>query len=189
MIYNTYIFLLVITRRISKEFTMEMLKATDLHYSYEEDEQNQEVLHGIDLTVKKGEFVCILGHNGSGKSTLAKVLGGFFTPTRGKVELCGMDTSNQENFISIRQKAEMVFQNPDNQLVATIVEDDIAFGMENLGVPRSEMQERIGEVLDVVGMSEFRHSAPHKLSGGQKQRIAIAGAYGILKLVLQSFCT
>lgn len=163
---------------------MEMLKATDLHYSYEEDEQSCEVLHGIDLCVKKGEFVCILGHNGSGKSTLAKVLGGFFAPTGGKVEVCGMDTSLQENFKAIRQKAGMVFQNPDNQLVATIVEDDIAFGMENLGVPREEMLERISEVLGTVGMSEFRTSAPHKLSGGQKQRIAIAGVLAMRPEIL-----
>ena len=152
-----------------------MLKAERLCYSYQEDEQSKEVLHEIDLTVNRGEFVCILGHNGSGKSTLAKVLGGFFTPTSGKVTVCGLDTSKEENFLPIRQKAGMVFQNPDNQLVATIVEDDIAFGMENLGISRQEMEQRITEVLDTVGMSDFRYSAPHKLSGGQKQRIAIAG--------------
>ena len=152
-----------------------MIKAENVFYSYQDDEQQQEVLHGISLTVKKGEFVCILGHNGSGKSTLAKVLGGFFAPTLGKVFVCSMDTSEEENFIPIRQKAGMVFQNPDNQLVATVVEDDIAFGMENLGIDPQEMDKRIDEVLETVGMSGFRKSAPHKLSGGQKQRIAIAG--------------
>ncbi len=154
---------------------MEMIKATNVFYSYEDQEQQQEVLHGIDLSVNKGEFVCILGHNGSGKSTLAKVLGGFFAPTSGKVEICSMDTSEEENFIPIRQKAGMVFQNPDNQLVATVVEDDIAFGMENLGVDPETMDKRIDKVLETVGMSDFRKSAPDKLSGGQKQRIAIAG--------------
>lgn len=152
---------------------MDIIKAENVHYTYEDS--GDSILRGIDLTVKEGEFLCILGHNGSGKSTLAKVLGGLFLPSEGRVEICGMDTADPESAFNIRQRAGMVFQNPDNQLVATVVEDDIAFGMENLGVPAPEMNRRIDEVLAAVGMSEFRKSAPHKLSGGQKQRIAIAG--------------
>lgn len=152
---------------------MDIITAQQVFFTYEDGDA--EVLHGVDIAVQKGEFLCILGHNGSGKSTFAKVLGGLFVPTEGTVTVCGMDTAQEKNSLAIRQRAGMVFQNPDNQIVATVVEDDIAFGMENLGVQREEMERRIDEVLKQVHMEEYRHSAPHKLSGGQKQRIAIAG--------------
>lgn len=150
-----------------------IINAQDVHYSYE-DEQG-EAVRGVSMQVYKGEFLCILGHNGSGKSTLAKLLNGLFTPSLGKVTVCGMDTSDEERQLDVRRSAGMVFQNPDNQLVATIVEEDVAFGPENLGVPQNELRSRVDEALAAVNMSEFVRSSPHKLSGGQKQRIAIAG--------------
>ncbi len=142
-------------------------------YKYEED--SQEVLHQIDLTVKKGEFLCVLGHNGCGKSTLAKLINGLLIPTSGSVNVCSMDTRKEELLINIRSRAGMVFQNPDNQMVATIVEEDVAFGPENLGVEQTELRKRVDDALDAVNMREFALSAPNRLSGGQKQRIAIAG--------------
>ena len=142
-------------------------------YKYEED--SQEVLHQIDLTVKKGEFLCVLGHNGCGKSTLAKLINGLLIPTSGSVSVCSMDTRKEELLINIRSRAGMVFQNPDNQMVATIVEEDVAFGPENLGVEQTELRKRVDDALDAVNMREFALSAPNRLSGGQKQRIAIAG--------------
>lgn len=150
-----------------------IIDAQNVHYSYE-DEQG-EAVRGVSMQVYKGEFLCILGHNGSGKSTLAKLLNGLFTPSSGKVTVCGMDTADEESQLDVRRNAGMVFQNPDNQLVATIVEEDVAFGPENLGVPQSELRSRVDEALEAVNMSEFVRSSPHKLSGGQKQRIAIAG--------------
>lgn len=150
-----------------------IIDAQNIHYSYEEN--LSEAVRGVSLQVYKGEFLCILGHNGSGKSTLAKLLNGLFTPTAGSVTVCGMDTKDEEKQLDIRKNAGMVFQNPDNQLVATIVEEDVAFGPENLGVPQSELRKRVDDALSAVNMSEFARSSPHKLSGGQKQRIAIAG--------------
>lgn len=150
-----------------------IIDAQNVHYSYE-DEQG-EAVRGVSMQVYKGEFLCILGHNGSGKSTLAKLLNGLFTPSSGKVTVCGMDTADEERQLDVRRNAGMVFQNPDNQLVATIVEEDVAFGPENLGVPQGELRSRVDEALKAVNMSEFVRSSPHKLSGGQKQRIAIAG--------------
>ena len=142
-------------------------------YKYEED--SAEVLHQIDLNVKKGEFLCVLGHNGCGKSTLAKLINGLIIPTEGSVTVCSMDTRKEELLINIRSRAGMVFQNPDNQMVATIVEEDVAFGPENLGVEQTELRKRVDDALDAVNMREFALSAPNRLSGGQKQRIAIAG--------------
>ena len=132
-------------------------------------------VRNINLTIEKGSSVVILGHNGSGKSTLAKLMNGVLVPTDGKVTVNGIDTSDEERIFDIRRAVGMVFQNPDNQIVATVVEEDVAFGPENLGIPTHEIRERVDYALDAVGMSEFKLHAPHQLSGGQKQRIAIAG--------------
>ena len=143
--------------------------------SFRYDDETADVLNRVSLKVKKGEFVCVLGHNGCGKSTLAKLINGLLTPNEGTVLVKGMDTKNEENLIKIRSTAGMVFQNPDNQMVATIVEEDVAFGPENLGVPQEELRARVDNALKEVNMLQFKDSAPHRLSGGQKQRIAIAG--------------
>ncbi|MBQ9308639.1 MAG: energy-coupling factor transporter ATPase [Clostridia bacterium] len=145
------------------------------HVSYTYEESTQPVLKDMSLTVKPGEFLAILGHNGSGKSTLAKLLNGLYLPTGGNILICGMDTQNDDDTWNIRQKAGMIFQNPDNQIVATVVREDVAFGLENMGVPHDEMVERIDNALKVVRMTERAQSEPHMLSGGQKQRVAIAG--------------
>jgi energy-coupling factor transport system ATP-binding protein len=152
-----------------------MINVEDLSYEYKGQEENVRALDHISFQVQAGEFVAVLGHNGSGKSTLAKLINGLLLPTGGKVLIDGMDTQDPDKIWEIRSTAGMVFQNPDNQLVATIVEDDIAFGPENLGVPQAEIQRRVDEALKTVEMTAFRDRAPHLLSGGQKQRIAIAG--------------
>lgn len=153
-----------------------MIQIKDLEYEYKSnDGEITRALKGINLDIYKGEFIVIIGHNGSGKSTLAKHLNAILLPTKGKVEINGLDTINSDNLWQIRQNAGMVFQNPDNQLVATIVEEDIAFGPENLGVPSAEIRQRVDEALRLVDMEEYSIHAPHLLSGGQKQRIAIAG--------------
>ena len=144
-------------------------------YSANEGEIPKVAIDGLNLEVKKGEFLVVLGHNGSGKSTVAKHMNALLTPSEGIVIVNGMDTSNEDNLWDIRSSAGMVFQNPDNQLVATIVEEDVAFGPKNLGVPPEEIRKRVDEALEKVGMSEYKRHAPHLLSGGQKQRIAIAG--------------
>ncbi len=155
---------------------MELLKAEHLDYIYNEGEEDQrQVLFDIDLKVKPGEFVAVLGHNGSGKSTLAKHFNAILLPAGGTVYVDGIDTRDEEKLFDIRRRVGMVFQNPDNQLVATIVEEDVAFALENLGVPPAEIRERVDDALRTVGMYEYREHAPHQLSGGQKQRIAIAG--------------
>ena len=138
-------------------------------------EQEEMVLRDINLKVKNGEFVVIIGHNGSGKSTLAKHINALLVPSLGKVEVMGMDTRDSAKAWEIRQRVGMVFQNPDNQLVATIVEEDVAFGPENQGVPTAEIRKRVDEALREVGLYEYRDHGPHLLSGGQKQRVAIAG--------------
>lgn len=143
--------------------------------SFKYDDETSDVLHKVSLNVKKGEFLCVLGHNGCGKSTLAKLINGLILPVEGTVLVSGMDTKNEDDIIKIRSKAGMVFQNPDNQMVATVVEEDVAFGPENLGVEQSELRSRVDNALKEVNMYEFKDSAPHRLSGGQKQRIAIAG--------------
>ena len=134
-----------------------------------------ESLCGVSLDIEEGSFVAVLGHNGSGKSTLAKHMNAILVPDEGSVSVCGMDTSNEELTMEIRRNVGMVFQNPDNQIVANVVEDDVAFAPENLGVPAEEIRTRVDEALKQVGMYELREHAPHLLSGGQKQRVAIAG--------------
>lgn len=156
-----------------------VIKAENLSFMYEDDEAKTAVLRGINLEIEKGSFVAMLGHNGSGKSTFAKLCNLILLPTSGSISIFGKkvdenDISDDELY-AIRQRVGMVFQNPDNQLVATVVEEDVAFGPENLGVEPTEIRRRVDHALDVVGMSAFAHHSPHQLSGGQKQRIAIAG--------------
>ncbi|MBE6050752.1 MAG: energy-coupling factor transporter ATPase [Clostridium sp.] len=156
-----------------------MISLQKLVHKYTSIEDEKEVekyaLKGVDLEVRKGEFLVVLGHNGSGKSTIAKHINALLLPSEGKVIVGGLDTSDEKNLWEIRSKAGMVFQNPDNQLVATIVEEDVAFGPENLGIEPNEIRKRVDESLERVGMSEYKRHAPHLLSGGQKQRVAIAG--------------
>ena len=133
------------------------------------------VLDGVSLSIRRGGFVAVLGHNGSGKSTLARHVNAILLPTAGKVYVDGMDTCDEDHLLDIRRRVGMVFQNPDNQIVASVVEEDVAFGPENLGVPSGEIRERVDGALAAVGMTEYAHHAPHLLSGGQKQRVAIAG--------------
>lgn len=153
----------------------QILEAEALKFAYiSEDETYHFALNGIDLSIREGEFAVILGHNGSGKSTFARLVNALNTPTSGRLEVAGMDTAKEENQLSIRETAGMVFQNPDNQLVATVVDEEVAFGPENLGVPREEILERVQQSLEMVGMEQYQKRAPHMLSGGQKQRIAIA---------------
>ncbi len=153
-----------------------MIKTENLKYNYEtDDEQQLEVLDGVNLEIHNGEFVAIVGHNGSGKSTLAKHFNAVLLPSGGKVYVEKMDTTDEALIFEIRRRVGMVFQNPDNQIVATIVEEDVAFAPENLGVAADEIRERVDAALETVGMYEHRLDAPHLLSGGQKQRIAIAG--------------
>ena len=155
----------------------EIIRAENLRYAYpvEEGEEPVYVLDGVDLTIEKGSFVVVLGHNGSGKSTLAKTFNGVLLPAGGKVYVEGLDTADANLLLAIRQRVGMVFQNRDNQIVANVVEEDVAFAPENLGVPSEEIRRRVDDALAAVGMSEFVRHAPHLLSGGQKQRIAIAG--------------
>ncbi len=150
-----------------------MIRVEHLNYQYQDSEEN--AVHDVSLHIKKGSFVAILGHNGSGKSTLAKHFNGILLPTEGKVYVNGMDTSDPNNALAIRRTVGMVFQNPDNQIVANIVEDDVAFAPENLGIPPEEIRVRVDEALKLVEMYDYRLHAPHLLSGGQKQRVAIAG--------------
>ena len=145
-------------------------------YKDEDTGERTRVLDGVSLDVRRGEFLAVLGHNGSGKSTLAKHMNAILVPTSGSVTVDGLDTADDGRLFDIRRRVGMVFQNPDNQMVATIVEEDVAFAPENLGVPRDEIRRRVDEALEIVGMSAFKRHAPHMLSGGQKQRVAIAGA-------------
>ncbi len=150
-----------------------IIRTEALRYTYPGDEF--ETLHGIDLEIKEGSFVAVLGHNGSGKSTLAKLMNAILLPSSGKVYVDGIDTSDEARLLDVRRTVGMVFQNPDNQIVANVVEDDVAFAPENLGVEPAEIRRRVDEALRTVGMYEYRLHAPHLLSGGQKQRVAIAG--------------
>ena len=154
-----------------------MIECRNLIFKYTAGENQEEkiAINDVNIQIKEGEFIAILGHNGSGKSTMAKHMNALLIPTEGKMLVNKMDTSDMNNLWNIRETAGMVFQNPDNQLVATIVEEDVAFGPENLGVPPEEIRKRVDEALERVGMSEYKRHAPHLLSGGQKQRIAIAG--------------
>lgn len=150
-----------------------MIEIKNLVYSYEEAVKS--AVDDVSLSIEKGEFIAVLGHNGSGKSTLAKCLNGLFRPTSGDVIVDGMNTKEDEDIWKIRARAGMVFQNPDNQIVATVVEEDVAFGAENLAVEQSELRRRVDDALAAVEMTEYKDDQPHKLSGGQKQRVAIAG--------------
>ena len=150
-----------------------IIKTEHLHYTYPGDQI--ETLRGIDLTIDEGSFVAVLGHNGSGKSTLAKLCNAILLPTEGKVYVDGVDTADEERTLEVRRSVGRVFQNPDNQIVANVVEDDVAFAPENLGIEPSEIRRRVDAALKTVGMYDYRMHAPHLLSGGQKQRVAIAG--------------
>ena len=162
---------------------MKAVSFENVKFSYRE-EDGEFAVNGVTLSVEEGEFVAVLGRNGSGKSTLAKMINALLVPTEGTVTVFGLDTSEQKNTFEIRKSAGMVFQNPDNQTVASIVEDDVAFGPENLGVPREEIGKRIDFALDAVGMQAFRQATPSRLSGGQKQRIAIAGVLAVMPKIM-----
>ena len=154
----------------------DIIKTEDLVFRYTTEEGvAPTVLDGVDLTIEEGSFVAILGHNGSGKSTLAKHFNAILLPSGGKVYVAGIDTADEDRLLDIRRQVGMVFQNPDNQIVASVVEEDVAFAPENLGVPPAEIRERVDAALRAVGMTEYARHAPHLLSGGQKQRVAIAG--------------
>ncbi len=161
-----------------------IIKTENLCFTYPDDDTDGKIttipaLNNVNIEIKRGEYIAVLGHNGSGKSTLAKLLNMILVPTEGKIYIDGVDVTapdfTEDDVFDVRSKVGMVFQNPDNQLVATVVEEDVAFGPENLGLPREEIRRRINNALSVVGMTEYAHHAPHKLSGGQKQRVAIAG--------------
>ena len=160
---------------------MSMIKATNLVHEYiRRDEEANVVaittaLNHVDIDVKPGQFIAILGHNGSGKSTLAKHINALLAPSEGELWVDGMEVSKEENILSVRKTAGMVFQNPDNQIIASVVEEDVGFGPENIGIPTNEIWNRVEKSLDAVGMSKYRKHSPNKLSGGQKQRVAIAG--------------
>ena len=160
---------------------MEMVQAKQLVFEYEKRDEDGNVIGSsraidqVDLDVKEGQFIAILGHNGSGKSTLAKHINAILVPTEGTVWVDGRDTKDPEELWNVRQSAGMVFQNPDNQIIGTVVEEDVGFGPENLGVPTDEIWRRVEESLKAVGMLSYRYASPNKLSGGQKQRVAIAG--------------
>ena len=153
-----------------------MIKIENLKHYYTDSDGNEvKALDGVNLSIEQGEFVAIIGANGSGKSTLARHLNCLLLPTEGRVEVSGLDTMEEKNMWDIRQQVGMVFQNPDNQIVAAVVEEDVAFGPENIGVPGPEIGPRVAKALAAVGMTEYAKHAPHRLSGGQKQRVAIAG--------------
>ncbi len=163
---------------------MSFFEAENLTFTYDEEGvEAPPALHHVTLSIERGEYVAVLGHNGSGKSTFAKLLNAILTPTSGRLTVNGMNITadmSEDDVFSVRRQVGMVFQNPDNQLVATTVEEDVAFGPENLGVPREELRRRVDEALELVGMTSYAGHAPHKLSGGQKQRVAIAGIIAML---------
>lgn len=161
--------------------SMAQILLENVSFSYD---KNHNALNNVSLSIEKGEYVAILGHNGSGKSTLAKLLNGLITANSGNMEICGLSPFEKKNLFEIRKKVGVIFQNPDNQLVASIVEDDVAFGPENLGVKRDEIAKRIDFALSSVNMLDFKKSSPTRLSGGQKQRIAIAGVLALQPQVL-----
>ncbi len=157
---------------------MSQIEMQGVEFSYRD--QQDKALAGVDLKVEKGEFIAVIGANGSGKSTLAKMMNVLLVPDRGTVTINGLDTADPDNIWLIRQQVGMVFQNPDNQLVATLVEDDVAFGPENLALPTEEIRLRVDQALETVGMDGYQSHPPHKLSGGQKQRVAIAGILAMM---------
>ena len=165
---------------------MTAIKLENVFYAYEADEGETPVnaVDGVSLEVEEGSFVAVVGHNGSGKSTLARLFNGLLLPDKGKVTVFGIDTQDEKQIYSVRSSVGMVFQNPDNQMVASVVEDDIAFGPENLGLAREEIIRRVDWALEQVGMSEYRKSTPFRMSGGQKQRLAIAGVLAIRPKVI-----
>ena len=152
---------------------MEIIRFDNVHFKYPGSEK--ETLRGISLSIEEGTFVAVLGRNGSGKSSLAKHMNAILLPSSGRVTVCGMDTADEDRILDIRRNVGMVFQNPDNQIVANVVEDDVAFAPENLGVPSDQIRRRVDDALTLVDMFNFKTHAPHLLSGGQKQRVAIAG--------------
>lgn len=154
---------------------MSIIEANELFFSYTSDEKERVVLDGLNLNIEEGSFTAIIGHNGSGKSTFAKHINAILLPSGGSISVCGIDTMDEKKLYELRKSAGMVFQNPDNQIVATIVEEDVAFGLENIGVEWEEMHRRVKDALIAVNMYDYRKRAPHLLSGGQKQRVAIAG--------------
>lgn len=158
---------------------MQAVEFTNVSFSYGEDQSRKEVLKNLTLSIKQGSFVALLGRNGSGKSTCARLINGLLSPNEGTVKVFGMDTAQKENLFEIRKRAGMVFQNPDNQQIASIVEDDIAFGPENIGLSREEIARRIDYALKVTDTESLRHAEVARLSGGQKQRVAIAGAIAL----------
>ena len=151
------------------------IEALNVTYRYDEDVEDQVAINNVDLSIERGSFTVILGHNGSGKSTLAKLLNGMLKPDEGKIIVDGLDTAEEKNEYEIRKRLGLVFQNPDNQIICTIVEEDVAFGPENLGIEPLEIRQRVDSALSAVGMSDFAKAVPHQLSGGQKQRVALAG--------------
>ena len=153
--------------------TQVRIQANNVSFTYED--APSPALSQVEFEVREGEFIAVLGHNGSGKSTLAKLLNALYLPTEGRILVCGFDTGKEENIWEVRRRAGMIFQNPDNQIVATVVKEDVAFGLENLGVPTEEMYPRVESALSAVQMNRDADSAPHLLSGGQKQRVAVAG--------------
>ncbi len=162
-----------------------IITARSLSFSYNAQSQHPiHALKAIDLDVHRGEYLVVIGHNGSGKSTLAKHFNALLRPTGGEVRVKGLDTGDRANTLAVRRAVGMVFQVPDNQIVATVVEEDVAFGPENLGVPSGELRERVDGALELVGMTEYRHRQPHRLSAGQKQRVAIAGVMAMKPEVL-----
>ena len=154
---------------------MNIIEAKNLTFSYKSDEKEKLVLNELNINIEKGSFTAIIGHNGSGKSTFAKHINAILLPSGGSISVCGIDSKDEEKLYELRKSAGMVFQNPDNQIVATIVEEDVAFGLENIGIEWEEMHRRVESALKSVNMYEFRKRPPHLLSGGQKQRVAIAG--------------
>ena len=160
---------------------MEILSAKNISFSYD---QNKKAIKNVSLSIEKGDYVAIIGHNGSGKSTLAKLFNGLLTLDSGDIVIDGLSVADKKNLFEIRKRVGVVFQNPDNQLVASIVEDDVAFGPENVGLPREEIGKRIDYALEAVGMLEYRRKSPEKLSGGQKQRVAIAGVLALKPEIL-----
>ena len=161
------------------------IKLENVSFSYPmNDGEEQKAVNGVSLEIEEGAFVALVGHNGSGKSTLAKLLNGLLAPTAGRVLVYGADTADEKKIFEVRSSVGMVFQNPDNQMIETNVEDDIAFGPEHLGAPREEIIKRVDWALEKVGMSEYRHATPFKMSGGQKQRLAIAGVLAIKPRVM-----
>ena len=161
-----------------------IIEINDVSFSYKTDESLAVGVKNVSLSVEEGEFFVLLGHNGSGKSTLAKLINGFLSPDEGKITVADIDVADENRVFDLRSTVGMVFQNPDNQMVASIIEDDIAFGCENLGVPPEEIRRRVDWALETVGMSDRKNGTPFKLSGGQKQRVAIAAILAMLPKVL-----